>query len=559
MMRQQTNLFRNSTALCPLLMAALASTSPSFAQQAPDAGRTLQETLPPTLEAPRPAPDVTLTPPAETEVQPGGAKVTLSGIQLTGNSVFDEATLLAILGDFQGQSFDLAGLQALARRISEHYRAAGYLFAHAIIPAQHLEDGVLTLQIIEGRYGKVEATGVMAQSAQGYLSPLSQGSLIEASALERATLLLNDLPGIKATPIMRPGETMGTGDLLVEVSRDELFTGQIGFDNHGNRYTGQYRGRLDLQANSPFFLGDQFKGQFLYTNENLWLGSVNYSLPLGYSGLRGDVGYSHTYYELGKDFKNLKARGTAKVSSAGLSYPVIRSRDANLNLSAKFQHKDLEDRQDATASRNTKQSDVLPISLQFDRRDAYGITYGNLTYTAGRLKLDAALEAADIASGTDTRGHFGKWNLDLARLNTTPIDKLTLFGRLSSQWASKNLDSSESFILGGANGVRAYPQGEGNGDEGWFVQLEARYRLGNVEPFVFHDEGRVRINADPGRITPAVTNNTRSIAGSGLGVRFAQGAFSLEAAAAWRTKGGAPQSDTKDDKPRLWATAGYRF
>lgn len=541
------------------LVAALAIVFPAAAQQAPDAGRVLQETAPPATTPPRPSPGVAVEPPAEDKAAPGGPTVRIESVRFVGNTVFTEAELSAALGEVKGRTFDLAGLRALAGRITDHYRAHGYPFARALVPAQGLADGVLTLQIVEGRYGRVEAQGALAGEAQGFLAGLRPGAVIEAASLERATLILSDQPGVKVAPLIRPGQEVGTGDLVVEVDRDRTFKGELGLDNHGNRYTGQTRLKANVQADSPFMLGDQFLGRLLYTDEGLWLGSASYSLPLGTSGLRGNVGYAHTYYELGKDFKNLGAHGTAKVTSLGLSYPILRSQKANLALAVSYQHKALEDRQDAVGTRNDKSSDALPIVLRFDRRDGTGITYGALAYTAGRLKLDAALEAADIASNTNTRGHFDKWNLDLARLQTTPISNLTLFGRFSGQWAGKNLDSSESFILGGASGVRAYPQGEGVGDEGYFVQLEARYRVGAAEPFFFYDAGRVKINAEPGGILPPVTDNTRSIAGAGLGVRYGSGPWSLETAAAWRTHGGAPTSDTQDRHPRAWLAAGYRF
>jgi hemolysin activation/secretion protein len=54
----------------------------------------------------------------------------------------------------------------------------------------------------------------------------------------------------------------------------------------------------------------------------------------------------------------------------------------------------------------------------------------------------------------------------------------TLYASFSGQRASKNLDSSEEFFLGGPNGVRAYPQGEGAGDEGWLSRLELRHGAG---------------------------------------------------------------------------------
>jgi hemolysin activation/secretion protein len=541
------------------LVAALTLVFPAFAQQAPDAGQSLQQLTPPALTPPRSSPGVAVEPPAEDKAAPGGPTVTLKAVRFVGNTVFTEAELAAVLGEVTGRRYDLAGLRALAGKITDHYRTHGYPFARALIPAQGLADGVLTLQIVEGRYARVQAQGAMADAAQGFLADLRPGEVIEAASLERATLILSDQPGVKVAPLIRPGQEVGTGDLVVEVAREPLVKGELGLDNHGNRYTGQTRLKANVQADSPFMLGDQFLGRLLYTDEGLWLASLGYSLPVGTSGLRGNVGYAHTYYELGKDFKNLGAHGTAKVTSAGLSYPILRSQKANLALAVSYQHKALEDRQDAVSTRNDKSSDTFPIVLQFDRRDGTGITYGALAYTAGRLKLDAALEAADIVSRTNTRGHFDKWNLDLARLQTTPISNLTLFGRFSGQWAGKNLDSSESFILGGASGVRAYPQGEGAGDEGYFVQLEARLRLGSAEPFAFYDAGSIRINADPGPIVPPVANNTRSLAGAGLGVRYGSGPWSLEATLAWRTHGGAPTADTEDQHPRAWLAAGYRF
>jgi len=83
--------------------------------------------------------------------------------------------------------------------------------------------------------------------------------------------------------------------------------------------------------------------------------------------------------------------------------------------------------------------------------------------------------------------------------------------------------------------------------------------MGPLSPYAFVDAGRVKVNADATNIVPAVTNNTRSLAGFGLGTRYSAGAWSLDAALAWRSRGGQPTSDTKDTNPRLWVTAGYQF
>lgn len=549
-----------------LVAAALAAAFPAsfaFAQQAPDAGQTLQQQAP-APQPPKTGPAIDIRTPSAMPVAPGGAQVTLQSVSIGGNSVFDEAELLAVLGEVAGKSFDLAGLRGLAERISAHYRDAGYPFARAYLPEQAAADGKLRIEVVEGRYGKVQAVGdkALVDAAADFLRPLKSGEVISSDTLERTTLILDDQPGIKIAPIIRPGQEIGTGDLDVRVERTPGISGDVGLDNHGNRYTGEYRLRANVQFDSPFLIGDQVAIRALYSDQDMWLGSLGYSLPLGASGLRGNIGYAHTSYQLGKDFANLAATGTAKVSSLGVGYPIIRSQRGNLNIAATYQHKKLNDKQGLAGTDNDKSSNSMPISLQFDQRDGLGgggITYGSLAYTVGDLRLDNTLKATDISSGQDTRGRFDKWNLDIARVQATPIADMTAFVRVSAQVAGKNLDSSEGFSIGGANGVRAYPNGEGNGDEGWLAQLEMRYALGAYSPYVFHDTGRVKINAHPASLTTPANPNHRSISGSGLGLRYQRGGWNMDATVAWQTRGGAPQSDTAKRDPRAWLTVGYRF
>lgn len=543
--------------------AATFPASPALAQQQPDAGQTLQQQQQ-APQLPRTGPAIDVQTPAAQPMLPGGAQVTLTSVSVAGASVFTEAELLAVLGEFAGKSYDLAGLRDLAERISAHYRDAGYPFARAYIPAQPMADGKLRIDVVEGRYGQVQALGdkALIAAAAGFLSPLKSSEVIASAPLERATLILDDQPGIQAAPIIRPGQELGTGDLDVRVTRTPGFSGDIGFDNHGNRFTGEHRVRANLQWDSPFLFGDQFSVRSLYSDEDMWLGSLGYSLPLGSSGLRGNVGYSHTYYELAKNFANLGATGTAKVASLGVTYPLIRSQSANLNLAVTYQHKKLNDKQRSANTDDSKSSDSLPIALNFDRRDGLwggGISYGSLAYTTGLVSLDSVLENTDRTSGQNTRGSFGKWNLDIARVQATPVVNLTLFARVSAQWAGKNLDSSEGFSLGGANGVRGYPSGEGNGDEGWMAQLELRYAIGAFSPYAFHDSGRVNINADQGSLAAVPTTNHRSIGSFGVGTRYTEGNVNIDASLAWRSHGGQPQSDTADSTPRAWVTVGYKF
>lgn len=541
------------------LVLALAALLPAAvsAQQIPNAGRILQEqaTEP---QPPAPSPDLNLSSPVPGTVAPGGPQASVTRIDLTGNQAFSSEQLLGLLGDYQGKSYDLAGMQDLANQLTRYYRDAGYPFARVYLPAQGLENGVLRLQVVEGRYGEIKTEGdaALAARAQAYLSPLKSGDIIESASLERAALLLSDLPGVTASPIIRPGQQLGTGDLVVQVERGDRVNGSVGLDNQGNRYTGQYRANAALSINSPFMLGDQITLRAQRTSESLNYGDVGYSAPLGSSGLRGRVGYGYTGYELGKEFSDLDAHGTAKVASVGLSYPLIRSQSRNLTIGIDFLHKKLRDDYRAAEIEQNKFSNSVPIAAQFDVRDSLGgggLTYGALSWTPGTLKLDGNLATADSLSA-NSAGHYSKLNLDIARLQSVS-SRWSLFGRFSGQWTNDNLDSSEDFGLGGPAGVRAYPVGEGYGDRGWLAQVEVRYAAGAVTPFAFYDAGRVEISSHPWQ----AGENFRRVAGAGVGARVAVGGWRGEATVAWRTDGGAPQSDSRDHKPLFWVSAQYLF
>lgn len=527
---------------------------PVMAQVKPDAGQTLQQ-LTPSVSVPTPAgATVQVQTPAAAEMLPGGQTVELSGITISGATVLTQDELLFSLGNFLGQRYDMAGLRGLALKISNRYREAGYPFARAFIPPQSLSGGALVIEVIEGRYGRVQTTGdeSLTAAAAAYFVPLASGQVIESGLLERITLLVDDLPGVAITPVMKPGEQVGTGDLDVKVERSKPQEFEVGLDNHGNYYSGEWRARASAVLNSPFLLGDKLSASALYSEENLWLVNVNYAAPLGIDGWRANVGYAQTSYALGNGFEGNE--GTAKVSSAGASYPIIRSQQTNINATVSVQHKALFN-ENTEVPDSGESYDVLavPLVVQFDHRDTLGggaITFGSLTWTQGDLDRSAE------TSGNAQPGQFAKWGLDLIRLQSLGGGRLSAYARLSAQMAQENLDSSEKMSLGGPTGVRAYPSGEASGDEGWFTQWELRYNLGEHVPFVFYDHGHISANAQA--VDSPEPDQSR--AGWGAGTRFNQGPWTAEALVAWRTRGGAPQSvQGKDPKPRFWVNGSYKF
>lgn len=553
---------KNSLSLPALALSLAAFGGPALAQQAPDAGQALQQQTRPATVPTEPAVSLPQMPaPAEAApVPPGGTTVAVRSVTISGNRIFSGATLSAELGFEPGKTYDLAGMEAMAARITAYYLRHGYPFTRAYVPAQDLSGGQLSLVVIEGRYGKITATGTpfRARGAERFLKAmLHHGDPIATPRLERAMLILDDQAGMQIRPVISPGAEIGEGDLTVRVERKERISGEAGADNFGNRYTGEYRGHVNLVAESALVYGDKLSLNNLYTNNDMWLGSVEYERPLGYSGLRGAVSFAHTNYQLGYEFASLDAVGYADVYTGKLTYPLVRSQQTNVYLGAAYEHKELEDNYRASATVRHKRSDAAVLTIQFDNRDGLGgggITYGQLGLTFGRLHLDPDGLVAD-AQTARTAGNFAKVTLDLVRIQKL-FGAWSAYGHFSGQWSGKNLDSAEQFGLGGYYGVRAYPLGEGMAARGWLVQTELRHAFGELTPFAFFDAGKSDINAhdwEPG------TNATRDVGAAGLGLRFLHGGLSVEGTVAWSAWGGPAKADMRNRNPRGFFTVTQRF
>lgn len=538
-----------------LAVALTLPTAPVAAQSilgTPDAGQSMREMEAAPLTLPSESGlrlDVPVT--EESGVAADGATLRVQGFALSGNQAVSDAQLLPLLEDLKGREVSLADLQAGVARITAYYRKQGHVLARAYLPAQEINDGQVRIAILEGRYGEV-AVDNQTRAGGWALAPLQDletGDSVRGEALERSLLLVSDVPGVSVDATLRPGASVGASDLLVNVKPGPLVSGSIDLDNYGSRYTGQWRLGGTLNLNNPLGLGDVATLRLMGTDEHQTYYRLAYQLPVGPWATRVGASFSNMRYELARDFDVLDAHGRASIASGYMIQPLVRSRSFNLYGQLQYDYKRLHDKIDLLGFDTLKHSRVWTASVTGDMRDSFGgggVTSFALSYSSGRLALNGALDQAIDDLTAQTAGNFQKLTasaLRLQRLN----DKFSLYTRLQAQWANKNLDSSEKLGLGGAYGVRGYPQGEASGDQGWMGSMELRYAFApawHVGAFV--DYGRVTLNKKPW----AAGDNHRSLSATGLSLGWAQYGWQLSAVAAWRLNS-EPRSDS-DRKPRVW-------
>lgn len=512
-----------------LLAAALLATTShvAYAQQPPVLGGQLQQ-IPPAAIPQRPAPDIRIEhPEAPVDAVAEGARIRVNTVRVTGATLFPEAELVAAAGVMPGADVTLPELRNAAARITRLYNQRGYVLAQAYLPAQDVVGGMVTIAVIEGRYGAIDMrneSGVSDRVAQSITAGLDTGDLIRIAPLERRLLLLSDIPGVVVQSTLSPGADVGTADLTIDLAPAPRLSGSLEADNAGNRYTGAYRFGGSLNYSNLTGFGDLLSLRVLASTKGLAYGRAAWQAPLGDATV--GVAYTHMQYDLGREFRALDAGGTADIFSAFASYPLLRSRAANLYALASYDAKYLSDEIGLVSQVSDKEIQAVTLGLRGDSRDSFGgggWNAGSLSWTSGDLNIENPLERAADSLSAQSQGGFNKLQYAVSRLQAVS-GPLSVYGSLRGQIATDNLDSSEKMQLGGAYAVRAYPEGEAYGDEGYIATIEARLQLdqwtvglpGRFQFIAFVDGGEVDFAHDPWFTGP----NQARRSGGGIGLNW---------------------------------------
>ena len=578
-MTEDLSKHKKKHAIAAALFAAIAMSIVQLAaaQTRPDAGTILQEQIKerppiPPAEAPR------VIPPADTRPAQRLAptlKIMVEAFRVTGNTVFSTQELQAELKEFVGKEADVNGLLDAADKVKSFYRQKGYFLAQAYLPQQELRVGVTKLveiAVIEGRFGEVSSNlpadvRVSKTLIDGILSKeIKPGEVITEQRLERPLLLVSDLPGVNVKSDIRPGNAVGLANVTANVEKRPTVDGNWEFDNHSSRFIGEFRASLGLNLNNPLGVGDQLSMKLIGSDDRFYFARVAYALPVNYYGTRMGLSYSEFGYRLAQpEFAALRSNGAGKVVTAFGFHPIIRQRNANLIFQGAVEEKYLTDKTDSIPTVEERKFLTTKVGMVGDWRDGLlggGLNSFSLVYTEGYVDIrPEAFRATDQgATGLRTQGRYSKENYDYRRLQKI-TNAVTFLFSAQGQFANKNLPSAERSGLGGPSGVRAYPAGEGGGNEAHVFTGELRYLVTDLMPNVlsgdatfsaFYDLGFSNLNDAP-RDTFTATKNKRAISGYGLGFTIGKDQhYVLRTSMAWQAEREEPQSDGVTRTPRVW-------
>lgn len=458
------------------------------------------------------------------EAVPGGNSGTaekpafyVKEIVLTGFELPDElGELQKILAGYSHRSVGMDELPALTAAISEYARLRGFTVAQAVVPPQEVADGKLEIKIYVASFDKinlkVNGSDVADRVIQRFMKPLHSGEVITDKKLESVLNNLNDLPGVIGRGILQPGSKPATTSLDVEVLERRVWNNYIFADNGGSKSSGRYRYGMHTEINNPGHQGDKIGITGYISNKHTKNYGVNYETAIGGRGTRWGIGYSKSSYDLGTvNFWNPTGESEG-FSFYGLT-PIYRDKSKKLTAIYGYDHRKITDdmRFDLIPQLNwkigtEKSADVFHAGVAFSEYLPNRFTGGNLIYWYGDIETDngGAYYDGGYHKLTADFNHVRYWKLWNLRFNA------------SAQLASRGLDGSERFYLGGMSGVRAYPASETSGDVGYTATVELRRATGveGLEAAAFIDVGEVTRSKGYGE--------HRNLAGWGVGLRYAK-------------------------------------
>ena len=526
----------------------------------PDAGLILQELKPALPQQSSPGEANLKIEQQDLSALPQSKPFLVDTILIRGNTLFDSATLLALVSDALGQRLTLQQVSDLASRITAYYKSKGYPLSRAIIPAQTITSGAITLEVIEVRYGSislVNSSRVKDALLTSTLSSLKSDDPIKQSTIDHVLLMLSDIPGIMPSGTLSPGEKEKTSDLLVNISPGRRFSGNVIIDNYGNRYTGQNRIGVALNIFNWQHLGDTFSVNALSSGSGMKFGSLGYEAQL--NGIATRLGGSSSLfdYTLGEPLTSLNGHGTGYVSSLWIKQCLMRSRAVNLYGQIQYETVRLSDHIDVIKLQKDRVLRNWTASVSGDAHELLqeGVLTWSLSCTAGLVDIENEEALISDAETAQTQGGFYKLNTSITHQQAL-TSASALYISYSSQWANTNLDSSQKMNIGGPYSVRAYDIGAASGDSGYYIAGEYRKNLGGQwQALAFIDNAMININKN----TWTSNKNSTLLSGTGIGLNWS-------GTDSWNVKGyiatpigSKPEDAGNTTSTRIWLNISRRF
>ncbi|MFM8246138.1 MAG: ShlB/FhaC/HecB family hemolysin secretion/activation protein [Burkholderiaceae bacterium] len=430
-----------------------------------------------------------------------------------------------------GQRAKLSDIREAADKLENRYRQDGFFLVRAFIPPQQVKDGVFRVRVIEGYIESVSAEGgseAVRTLVEKMLERVVNKRPIDLPTLERALLIMNDMPGVRGSGVLRQGAELGASELVVSIADTPSRSVVIGINNTASKIMGEFATLANLTINNPFefqpgqlALGLNASADF----QRLRALNARYATAIGVDGLVFSIGGLVANARPGGSLKALDIESNSSSISPRFRYALLRGRVTSTYV-------------EAGLSVNHSRTTLLGSELTLDRSTVFDTSL-SIVDNRGEGSTEASVGVARGislfgANGSDaarpsvqgfTPG-FTKLRANFVRNQSLPNFFSVQF-LSQGQWTADKLLAGEQVFFGGMGLGRGYDSGAVVGDRGAGVLLELRrdilpehwqgLREGRLQLYVFTDYARAWLLANSSTGSATTSNWLQSV---GAGLRY---------------------------------------
>lgn len=476
------------------------------------------------------------SPPADAETAANAAArrpVDIMNYRIDGNTVLSRIDVEKAVLPFLGPGRNASDVESARLALVKAYRDKGYETVDVEIPEQDVRGGIVRLNVVELKVGRLRVTDARYSSPDAIRAKapsIAEGTVPNYTAIYRDVTALNKSANRTVTPALRAGDTPGTVDIDLQIEDKLPLHASFEINDRTSSRTERLRASASVSYANLFQMDHSIslQGQFAPQDPGQsWVVSGSYVAPIAGTPFTL-VGYGvHSDSDVAA-IGGIGVLGSGNIVGLRGIYNFSSSDRLFHTLTLGIDYKSF--KEDLILGSDTAATpiDYIPLTLQYAlaRRDERSDLDISVALNLGIRGLDADEQEfrqkrfAASASWAYVRGDF-------SYLYRVPGD-IRVGVKFGAQFSRQPLISNEQFSAGGLDSVRGYYESQTLGDSGYFSQLDVESPslhkpfgklMNELRAFLFLDSARLTIR-DPLADINGNIDDGATLASVGLGLRI---------------------------------------
>jgi len=491
------------------------------------------------------------------------ARVRVEHFQVEGNTVISAQELAKITAPYEKREITSEEMQQLRRELTLYYVNKGYITSGVVIPDQKASNGIIVLDVVEGKLTGIEIEGnkyLRTSYISKRLMP-HKNWVVNVHKLQQALLILEQNPRIKRINAeLEPGVRVGESTLKVKVEENLPYKAGVEINNASPPSVGGIQGEVFLAHQSVTGNGDTLAAHLGVTE-----GLINYDFSYAFPVTARDTTVRLHYRKnestvIESAFKDLNIESRTETFGMTVSHPLYRQGGREFSLGLTGEYRRSEDfllGEPFSFSEGEQEGrtniSVLRFLQDYIDRDLKQVIAVRSTFSFG---IDAFGATMNPSGPT---GKFTAWQGQAQWIRRLTESDWQSVLRTSVQLTPNRLLVPEQFSVGGMESVRGYRENRLVRDNGIASSIELRV------PVFRNKQGESIVQLCPFFDTGAAwstggdTTDPDSISSAGLGLRWA-----ISSKINFQIYGGIPfrvfkNSNDLQDKGVHFRLSGYAF